>query len=88
MPAPTPPTAQDAATARQILLDGLAHEIGVFEILNQLAPLHPRNNTFPGEVFLRLAGDALDWAGVDRAHPVDLAGMVERFLLECSFTGR
>ncbi|MFZ0161641.1 MAG: hypothetical protein WAL50_21630, partial [Kineosporiaceae bacterium] len=42
----------------------------------------------PGEVFLRLAGDALDWAGVDRAHPVDLAGMVERFLLECSFTGR
>ena len=60
MPAPASPTAQDAATARQILLDGLAHDVDVVEILTQLAPLHPQNNTFPGEVFLRLAADALD----------------------------
>ena len=88
VPAPKPPTAQDTATARQILLDGVAHDVDVFEILNQLAPLHPRNNTFPGEVFIPLAADALDWAGVDRAHPVDLAGMRDRFLPECSFHGR
>jgi hypothetical protein len=36
------PTAQDAATARQVLLDGLEHDVGIVEILNQLAPLHPR----------------------------------------------
>ena len=28
-----------------------------------LEPLHPPNNTFPGEVFLRLAADALAWSG-------------------------
>jgi hypothetical protein len=82
------PTVQDAATARQVLLEGLAHDADVFEILNRLAPLHPRNNTFPGEVFLRLAADALDWAGVNRAQPVDLEGMRERFLPECTFSGR
>ncbi len=88
MPARKPPTAQDAATARRILLDGLAHDVDMVEILHRLAPLHPRNNTFPGEVLLRLAADALDWAGVDRAHPLDLAGMRERFLPECNLTGR
>ncbi len=48
------PTVEDAATARQILLDGVAHDAEVFEILSRLAPLHPRNNTFPGEVLLHL----------------------------------
>jgi hypothetical protein len=64
------PTPQDAVTASQILLDGLAHDAGISEFLNQLAPLHPRNNTFPGEVFLRLAADTLDWSGASRADPV------------------
>jgi len=88
MPSAKRPTAQQAATARQILLDGLAQDASVVEILNQLAPLHPRNNTFPGEVFLALAADALDWAGAGRAHPVDLEGVRERFLPECTFSGR
>jgi hypothetical protein len=80
--------AQDAAIARQILPDRLASGIDVAEILGQLAPLHPRNNTFPGEVFLRLAADALDWAGVNRAHPVDLEGARQRFLPEVDLHGR
>jgi hypothetical protein len=88
MPTRKPPTAQDAATARQVLLDGLAHDVEVVEILHRLAPLHPRNNTFPGEVLLRLAADALDWAAVDRAHSLDLTGLRERFLPECDLTGR
>jgi hypothetical protein len=82
------PTARDAATARQVLLDGLEHDVGIVEILNQLAPLHPRNNTFPGEVLTRLAAEALAWAAVDRAHPVELAGIRERFLPDCNVTGR
>ena len=80
--------AQDAATARQILLDGMAQGGDVFETLDRLAQLHPRNNTFPGEVLLTVAAEALDWAGVDRNHPVDLAEMRERFLPECNVTGR
>jgi hypothetical protein len=30
------------------------------ELVSELALLHPPDNTFPGEVFLRLAADALD----------------------------
>jgi hypothetical protein len=88
MPARKPPTDQDAATARAILLDGLASDVDVAEILARLVPLHPRNNTFPGEIFLRLASDALDWARIDRAHPVDLEGIRERFLPEVDLRGR
>ncbi len=82
MSAGKPPTARDAVTARAILLDGVASDIDVVEILGELAPLHPRSNTFPGEILLRLAADALEWAQVDRAHPVDLEGTRERFLAE------
>jgi hypothetical protein len=63
MPAPRRPTSEDAAAARRILLDGLGRDADIFEMLPELAPLHPRDNTFPGEVLLRLAADALDWSG-------------------------
>jgi hypothetical protein len=82
------PTPEDAAAARRILLDGLARDADIFELLSQLAPLHPRDNTFPGEVLLRLAADALDWCGASRAEPLTLEGIQERFLPECTFRGR
>jgi len=82
------PTPEDAAAARRILLDGLGRDVDIFEMLPELAPLHPRDNTFPGEVFLRLAADALDWCGASRANPLTLEGIRERFLPECAFRGR
>jgi len=82
------PTPEDAATARQLLLDGLARGADVSELLSELAPLHPRDNTFPGEVLLRLAADALGWCGASRADPLALEGIRERFLAECAFRGR
>ena len=82
------PTPEDAATARQILLDGLARDADIFELLSELVPLHPRNNTFPGEVFLRLAADALAWCGASRTDPLALEGIRRRFLPECTFRGR
>jgi hypothetical protein len=88
MPARRRPTPQDAAAARRILLDGLAQGTEVAELVGELAPLHPRNNTFPGEVFLDVAADALDWCGASRAGPLDLEGMPERFLPGCAFRGR
>ena len=39
-------------TARQTLLDGLARDADILELVSELAPLHPRDNTLPGEVFL------------------------------------
>jgi len=88
MPARKRPTNEDAGTARQVLLDGLARDAEVLELVSELAPLHPRDNTFPGEVFLRLAADALDWCGASRADPLPLEGLRERFLPECDFRGR
>jgi hypothetical protein len=88
MPATKRPTPEDAATARRILLDELSRDAAVFDIVSELAPLHPRNNTFPGEVFLQIAADALDWCGASRADPLALEGMRERFLPECAFRGR
>ena len=75
-------------TARQTLLDGLARDADIFELVRELAPLHPRDNTFPGEVFLHLAADALDWCGASRSGPLALEGLRERFLPECTFRGR
>jgi hypothetical protein len=69
---PKRPVPRDAVTARRILIGGLAQDAGIFEILSELAPLHPRNDTFPGEVFLRLGADAPDQCGASRADPVAL----------------
>jgi hypothetical protein len=84
----TRPTPQDAATARRIVLDGLARDAQVFELLGELEPLHPRNDTFPGEILLHLAADALDWCRASRTNPLQLEGLRERFLPEPSFRGR
>jgi len=88
MPARKRPTPEDTVTARRVLLGGLARDADIFELVSELAPLHPRDNTFPGEVFLRLAADALDWCGASRADPLPLEGLRERFLPERTFRGR
>jgi hypothetical protein len=88
MPSRKRPTPDDAMTARRLLLDGLARDADLFEVLNELAPLHPRNDTFPGKVFLHLAADALQWCGASRAEPLPLEGLRERFLSEAAFPGR
>jgi hypothetical protein len=88
MPVRKRPASEDAVTARQTLLDGLACDADIFELLSELAPLHPRDNTFPGEVFLHVAADALDWCRASQADPLPLEGLRERFLPECTFRGR
>jgi hypothetical protein len=80
-------------TARHALLDGLARDADIFEVLSGLASLHPQNDTFPGEVFHDLAADALEWCGASRAEPLPLEGLrerflPERFLPEAAFRGR
>jgi len=82
------PTLEDGAAARQILLDGLAADGDLSELARALAPLHLRNNTFPGEVLLDLAADALDWCEASRSDPLALEGLRERFLPELALRGR
>lgn len=88
MPARKRPAAEDAATARRVLLHGLARDADIADLVSELEPLHPRNDTFPGEVLLGAAADALAWCGASRAGPLALEGLRERFLPECSFRGR
>jgi len=82
------PTPEDTVTARRILLDGMARDADIPGLVTELAPLHPRNDTFPGEVFLRLAADALDWCGASREQPLTLEGIREQHLPECAVRGR
>jgi hypothetical protein len=86
MPAARSPAPEDAAAARRILLTGLAEGVELPDLLGQLQSLHPRHNTFPGEVFLHLAADALAWSGASPAWPLPLEGIREKFLPE--FGGR
>jgi hypothetical protein len=88
MPARKRAAPEDAATARRLLFDGLARDDGLFQLVNDLAVLHPRNDTFPGEVFLGTAADALEWCGASRTGPLPLEGLRERFLPEAGLRGR
>ncbi len=68
----------------RIALAGLAAGANPFDIAGQLKLLHPKNDTFPGEVLLDLAADALElgqagssWGGDLVAHqrPVRLVAL-------------
>jgi hypothetical protein len=66
----------------------MIRDTAVSELAGGPAPLHPRDDTFPGEVLLQIAADALDWCDASRADPLALEGMPQRFLPECVFPGR
>ena len=57
------PADADRAEAISRLLSGLARGDDASALAAAIEDLHPRDNTFPGEVFMRLAADALALAG-------------------------
>jgi hypothetical protein len=81
------PSESDRVDAIVRLLAGLADGHDVFEVAVKVAELHPRYNTFPGEVYMRLAADALDLAAVDRSDPIAYERLLEDYLPECDFRG-
>jgi hypothetical protein len=82
------PTDEDRDEALRRLLSGLAADADVFELTASVADLHPKNNTFPGEVFMELAADALEITDVTRDDPIRYEGLRETYLPECEFRGR
>ena len=57
-------------------------------IMAQLAALHPRNDTFPAEVLLDLAAEAIAESGASPAEPIQYEGMRDRYLPEYHFRGK
>jgi hypothetical protein len=82
------PADQDGAEAARRLLSGLARGDDVFDLAAAIEELHPRHNTFPGEVFMRLSTDALEVAGVGPDDPISYTGLREKYLGECMLQGR
>jgi hypothetical protein len=70
--------------AIRIALSGLAAGSDLADVRFELHPLHPKNNTFPGEVFLELAADAIVEAAPSREEPIEFEGIRERYLPECT----
>jgi hypothetical protein len=81
------PSESDRVEAVLRLLGGLVDGHDLFEIARAVADLHPKNDTFPGEVYIGLASDALALAGSDRDDPIAYQSLVEDYLSECDFRG-
>lgn len=82
------PTEEDRTEAIRRLLSGLERGSDAHELAAAVADLHPKNNTFPGEVFMEIAADALEIAGISRHASIPYEGLREAHLPECSFRGR
>ncbi|MDJ0954805.1 MAG: hypothetical protein QNJ81_14100 [Acidimicrobiia bacterium] len=82
------PTEEDRIEAIQRLLSGLEKGSDAHELAAAVGDLHPRTDTFPGEVFMELAADALDIAGISRDTSISYEGLREAHLPECGFRGR
>ncbi|MGO8859279.1 MAG: hypothetical protein ACLQRH_00705 [Acidimicrobiales bacterium] len=63
------PTDDKHDNAARLGLLGLTAPQDLDSIMEQLAALHPRNDTFPAEVLLELAGEAIAESGASAADP-------------------
>ncbi len=84
------PSDEDYDRAARLGLLGLTagKDADVDSIMEQLAGLHPRNNTFPAEVLLELAAEAIEESGASPADPIQYEGMRDRHLPEYHFRGK
>jgi hypothetical protein len=76
------PTPEDRVQAIRIALHGISTGADLDELRVQLAPLHPPHDTFPGEMLLELAADAIEGSGASRAQPIEFEQIRERYLPE------
>ena len=65
-----------------IVLAGIIDGTELGAIAAQLEPLHPPRNTFPAEVLLELAADAIEASGASRTDPIDTERIRQRLLPE------
>jgi hypothetical protein len=76
------PTDEDRRAVISVTLSRIAADIELGEIADELAPLHPRINTFPAEVLLDLAAHAIEESGSTRDDPIETETIRQRLLPE------
>ena len=64
------PTDEDYDKAVHFGLRGLIADQDADSIMEQLSALHPHNKTFPAEVLLELAAEAIEESGASPADPI------------------
>lgn len=74
------PSDDDRRAAIRVALAGLADGRDLGDIASQIWPLHPKHDTFPAEVFLEVAADAIEISGASRQHPIEMEDLAKRFL--------
>jgi hypothetical protein len=82
------PGDEERTEAIKVALGGLAAGGDLGQLVFALRELHPRNNTFPGEVLLELAADAIEESGASRSDPIDYEDIRTRYIPEAEFRGR
>ena len=82
------PGDEERIEAIKVALGGLPAGGDLGRLVVALRELHPRNNTFPGEVLLELAADAIEESGATRSDPIDYEDIRARYLPEAEFRGR
>ena len=82
------PTDDDRIEALRRFLAGLVRGDDANQLVADIAYLHVRHNTFPGEVFMELAADALSVVGVQREPGVAYRELLSTHLPEVAFRGK
>ncbi len=82
------PTDDDRIEALRRFLAGLNRGDDANQISSEVADLHVRHDTFPGEVFMELAADALEAAGAQRQSPLAYRELLSQHLPEVAFRGK
>lgn len=82
------PTDDDRIDAMRRFLTGLARGDDANQLAAEMADLHVRNNTFPGEVLMELSADALDATGTERESPFAYRDLLSTHLSEVEFRGK
>jgi hypothetical protein len=88
MAAQTGPTEEDNVNTVRLVLLGLAAGENPDSITERLAEFQSRDNSFPAEVLLELAAEAISESGATKGEPIEYEGIRERYLPEYEFRGK
>jgi hypothetical protein len=83
----TTATEQDRVDVMRIVLEGLAHDEPLDDVLRKLRPYADHAFPFPGDGLTEIGASALEVAGATPATPVSLSDASERYLPEWKVSG-